>query len=238
MKNLLINLRSVLLWISGLSTFLAGSVFILLTSLFAGEKKLTKTIRLLSKSTLFMIGSRIRITGLENYHPDKHYVIMMNHINFLDQFMFFKVFPGEAKGIEEESHFSWPVYGQLLKRTRQIPINRKNPRRARESLKKAVEILKSNNFSICILPEGTRTRTGDLGSFKKGGFLMAVESGLDILPILQKGSYEIKRKGHWLLKPGRVDCIIEKPISVQGYTRKNLADLMNKTRTVFLKHLK
>ena len=140
--------------------------------------------------------------------------------------------------VEEESHFKWPVYGWVIRRIGQFPINRKSGRKALETLKKAGELIRNRKeYSIMILPEGTRTLTGKLGNFKKGGFLLALEAGLDILPLIQKGSFHFKRKGHWLLRPRKIALIIEKPISISGYTKENIAELMQKTRDLYLQYV-
>jgi 1-acyl-sn-glycerol-3-phosphate acyltransferase len=125
-----------------------------------------------------------------------------------------------------------------MSRVGMIPINRKSGRKALESLKKAGKLIRERDeFSIAVLPEGTRTLNGKLSKFKKGGFLLAIESGLDILPVIQVGSFKIKRKGKKLIKPGRVKLVFESPISVKGYTRKNIDELMNRVRTTFGKYL-
>ena len=74
-----------------------------------------------------------------------------------------------------------------------------------ESLKRAAGWIRSRpGFSFVVLPEGTRTRDGRLGPFKRGGFLLALETGLEILPLVQIGRRRINRKGSRLIRPGRV----------------------------------
>jgi 1-acyl-sn-glycerol-3-phosphate acyltransferase len=103
------------------------------------------------------------------------------------------------------------------------------------SLERAAEIIRRRtDFSIIILPEGTRTRNGELGKFKRGGFLLALATGLDILPIIQEGAYRINRRGSRLIRPGTVRLIITPPLSVSGYSRDNQAALIEKVRSVFL----
>ena len=83
-----------------------------------------------------------------------------------------------------------------------VPIDRKNSPKARESIKQAADLVRNRKeFSIAILPEGTRTLDGKLGPFKRGGFHLALETGLDILPIVQKGGYRIIHKGSLLIHP-------------------------------------
>ena len=163
---------------------------------------------------------------------------MMNHVNLFDGFVFYSRFPGKARAVEEESHFKWFIYGWVVRRMGLIPINRKSGIKAMAALKKAAELIqKRKEFSFAVLPEGTRTRTGKLGNFKKGGFLIAIESGLDILPVIQLGSFNIKQKGNWLIRPGKVELVIEKPISTKGYSKENIDELVQKTRDLFLKYV-
>ena len=178
------------------------------------------------------------MSGRENLVPGRQYVVMMNHVNFFDPLVFYAAFPGIARGVEEESHFRWPVYGGTIRRIGMFPINRKNPDRAVESLRRAAAWIRERpDFSFGILPEGTRTRDGKLGPFKRGGFLLAVETGLDILPIVQSGAFEIARKGSLLIRPGRVDVAIEPAVPVAGYTKENVGELIERVRGVFLERL-
>jgi 1-acyl-sn-glycerol-3-phosphate acyltransferase len=119
-----------------------------------------------------------------------------------------------------------------------IPINRKSGIKAMTALKSAVELIrKKKEFSVAVLPEGTRTITGKLGNFKKGGFLLALEAGLDILPMIQMGSFKIKRKKTRIIRPGKIDLVFEKPIPTTGYSKDNIKELIDKTRNVFLQYV-
>ena len=120
----------------------------------------------------------------------------------------------------------------------QVPVNRRSGARALESLRRAAELIhQKKDYSFMVLPEGTRSRDGKLGPFKKGGFRLALETGLEILPLLQIGAYRINRRGSLFIRPGRVKFIIEKPIPVAGYTKENIAQLMDKVRNVFLQYV-
>ncbi|MCK4763631.1 MAG: 1-acyl-sn-glycerol-3-phosphate acyltransferase [Candidatus Aminicenantes bacterium] len=222
-------------WFFGVTTFILGSFFILITGIFHTGRVFEWMVKSMCRTLVFCVGIRQKTTGLENVDPQKQYILMMNHVNMLDPFLFYTRYPGKVRSVEEESHFKWPLYGWVIRRLGQLPINRKNARRALENLKEAVRQLhKKKDLSIIILPEGTRTKTGKLGEFKKGAFLLAIESGLDILPIIQLGCYKFKRKGSWIIRPGKVELIFEKPIPTTGYSRKTIADLMQKTRELFL----
>lgn len=190
------------------------------------------------RAVVICLGTRVKRTGVENCDAGSQYIVMMNHVNFMDPFLAYGHLPNRARAVEEESHFKWILYGWLVKRIGLIPINRKSGIKAMRALKKAGEVIRTQkHLSIAVLPEGTRTRTGKLGVFKKGGFLLALEAGLDILPMIQIGAGERKTKGRWLLKPGIVELVFEKPIPTAGYTRKTVDELMEKTRNLYLKYV-
>jgi 1-acyl-sn-glycerol-3-phosphate acyltransferase len=225
-------------WVFGLWAFAFGGLAMLLIGLFHTGKVFEWVLKTTCRWVVYCAGMRLKISGVENVDPQKQYILMMNHVNTLDPFTFYARYPGKARGVEEESHFKWPFYGWVIRRIGQIPISRKDARKALTALKKAGELIrKRKDVSIMILPEGTRTLTGKLGDFKKGGFLIALEAGLDILPMIQIGAFDFKRKGSWVIRPGKVRMVIEKPIPTAGYSRKNIDELMARTRDIFLKYV-
>jgi 1-acyl-sn-glycerol-3-phosphate acyltransferase len=232
------NIISAWAWIAGLFSFSLLGIVLLITSFFNTGKFFDTMIKVLCRVVLAACHIRVKRAGLVHIQAQKQYVIMMNHVNMFDPFVLYGYYPGRARGVEEESHFSWPLYGWLQKRIGNIPINRKSGIKAIKSLHRAAAIIREKkDFSLIILPEGTRTVTGKLGPFKKGGFLLALESGLDILPVVQIGSFKIKRKKRWLIRPGRIDLVFEKAISTTEYSRDRIQELMEHVRQVFLKYL-
>ncbi len=230
---------SVIIYILGAIHFLLGSIIILLVGIFTTGWLFEKVVKIFSRLITILAFIRVKAEGVEeNLSPDGKYILMLNHINIFDGFVFNGSFPGKLRGIEEESHMKWPLYGPLMKKIGMIPINRKNARKALESLKRsAVLLIEQKNLSIGVMPEGTRTITGKLGKFKKGGFLLAIESGLDIIPVIQMGSYKIKQKTKWMIRPGKIKIIYEKAISTKDFTRENVNELMDKVRSVMLKYV-
>ena len=238
MKKIKEYILSVAAWFFGLLAFISGSLILLIIGIFHTGRVFEFTIKTLCRWVLFCTGIRLKVTGLKNIDLQKQYIIMMNHVNIMDGFVFYARYPGKARGIEEESHFKWPLYGWVIRRMGQFPVNRKSGRKAMETLKKAAELIRyKKEFSVAVLPEGTRSITGKLGNFKKGGFLLALEAGLDILPIIQMGSFNFKRKGNWMMRPGKVEVVFEKPIVTSGYLKENITDLIQKTRDIFLKYI-
>ncbi|MDD8013417.1 MAG: lysophospholipid acyltransferase family protein [Acidobacteriota bacterium] len=238
MKKAAALARSLLIWGAGWVWFSLGGLCLLLIGIFRAGAFFESWLKGLCRSLVWICGIRVTVSGKENFSPGRQYLLMMNHVNILDAFVFYSSFPGWARGIEEERHFNWPVYGWVIRRMGQIPVNLRSGARALQSLRRAAELIRQKkDYSFMVLPEGTRTRDGKLGPFKKGGFLLALETGLNILPLVQKGAYGINRRGSLLIRPGRIEFVFEKPIATAGYTRENLGELMEKVRSVYLHHV-
>jgi 1-acyl-sn-glycerol-3-phosphate acyltransferase len=238
MRWLFDNVRSTLIWLIALPFFFVCCILIMIVSLFTRGRAFDGTIKACCRIVLFCCGIRIKVRGRENFDPDRQYIVMMNHINFFDPFVFYAGYPGLARGIEEQKHFQWPVYGPVIRRIGQIPVDRQNSRKARESLNRAAALMRERpEFSFLVLPEGTRTLDGRLRAFKRGGFVLAIESGLDILPIVQVGAFRINRKGSKLVRPGRIEYIIEKPVPIAGFVKERHDELVAQVRARMLAHL-
>jgi 1-acyl-sn-glycerol-3-phosphate acyltransferase len=90
--------------------------------------------------------------------------------------------------------------------------------------------------SVMIFPEGTRSSDGNIKSFKKGGFVLAVDSGIPIVPVIMKGTRTIMAKGRLFIKPGPVELNIQKPIETTGYARDSKEALMERVKKVMCEH--
>jgi 1-acyl-sn-glycerol-3-phosphate acyltransferase len=86
-----------------------------------------------------------------------------------------------------------------------------------------------------MFPEGTRTRNGELGPFKKGGFHLALDTQAVIVPFAYRGAREIMSTGRWWAAPGEVRVCFGKPIAPQGYGKDRLDALIADTREAILR---
>jgi 1-acyl-sn-glycerol-3-phosphate acyltransferase len=232
------QLRSLLIWLLVLPVFLLCCLLLFAVALVYQGPRLEPMIKGCCRIILFLCGIRLRIEGRENIIPGRQYIVMMNHVNFFDPLVLYAGLPIWARGVEEESHFHWPAYGPMIRRLGMIPISRKDTPRAMASLKRAAELIRRKmDFSFIVLPEGTRTRDGRLGAFKRGGFFLALETGLDILPLVQVGAARINRRGSRLVRPGELRLIIAPPVSIAGHSKANLGDLIEDVRTGFKRRL-
>ena len=113
-----------------------------------------------------------------------------------------------------------------------VSVDRKGLKGGKKSIDRATRMIKEKGFSFLIFPEGTRSRDGKLQPFKRGGFFLAVNSQVPIFPVSIKGSYTRLPKGSFFAKKGKVGVMFHPPVSVQGFDRNNLSQLIGEVRSV------
>ena len=184
----------------------------------------------LSKGIFWSFNIKRNIIG--EFPTDGPYILMHNHTSFLDLFFLPTVIKGKYTGIVAAKNFKIPIIGSILSRIHAIPIHRFNHTKAINAMKIAEEKLQQG-YHIAIFPEGTRTTTGYLSPFKKGGFHMAINTQTKILPVITQGLYSIKPKTRWTIQPGEATMIIKNPISTTGKTVK---ELLEEVRSIYLQY--
>eukprot|EP00128_Syssomonas_multiformis_P005413 Colp12_sorted_trinity150504_noHs@12996 len=156
----------------------------------------------LARGWLLLAGVELHIEGREAVKTPT--IAMFSHASNLDPTIVMAAGPIVFKWIAKKSLFYVPVFGQLLSLAGHIPIARSNIQKAKESLAHAVSMIHRWGSSICVAPEGTRSKTGQLAPFKKGPFHMAVEVKQPVTPICIIGAYELWPPGQLFVKPGIV----------------------------------
>lgn len=212
-----------------LVTFVLGS-FVILVSFFDSKGNMShKIARLWARSILAVSSIKVTVKGLSNIDPAASYIYMSNHQSNYDIPVLQGYLPIQFRWLAKAELFKIPIFGRGMRGAGYISIDRSNRRAAFKSLKEAAKIIKSG-VSVLIFPEGTRSLDGDIRPFKKGGFVLAVDSGVPIVPVIIHGTRAIMPKGGILIKPGNVILEIQKPISTLNYARKTKEDLMEKVR--------
>lgn len=136
---------------------------------------------------------RLTVVGRENIAPGQAYVLMSNHASFYDIPVVYAAYGGNLRMVAKTELFRIPIFGRAMRESGFIEVDRKNRTQALKSLAIATDLLKEGT-SLWIAPEGTRgsgTNEGALGPFKKGGFRLALEGGLPILPMSLSGTWKI-----------------------------------------------
>ncbi len=189
--------------------------------------------RIWAKCILALSNIKVSVKGLSNLKPGRSYIYMPNHMSNFDIPVLQAYLPVQFRWLAKAELYKIPIFGYAMKRAGYISIDRFNRKSAIESLNKAAKIIR-DGVSIIIFPEGTRSRTNKIQPFKKGGFFLAVDSGVPIIPIIIRGTERIMPKKQMSIKPGNVTLEITRPINSSDYTRKTKDDLMEKVRDIFL----
>jgi 1-acyl-sn-glycerol-3-phosphate acyltransferase len=171
----------------------------------------------------------VNVTGREHIDRKKSYVIISNHQSIYDIFLIYGWLGIDIKWVMKKELAKIPGVGFGSKKVGHIFLDRSNSRVALESLNNAKRLL-VNGTSVVIFPEGTRSKTGIPGNFKKGAFKLAIDLGLPILPISIIGTKNILPTGTIDIRPGKVRMIIHKPIDITGYSEEKIKDLMDEAK--------
>uniref|UniRef100_A0A7N0V7E9 1-acyl-sn-glycerol-3-phosphate acyltransferase n=1 Tax=Kalanchoe fedtschenkoi TaxID=63787 RepID=A0A7N0V7E9_KALFE len=155
---------------------------------------------------------KVQFEGLENLpKPETPAVYVSNHQSFLDIYTLLTL--GRSfKFISKTAIFLIPIIGWAMFLMGTIPLKRMDSRSQLDCLKRCMALVK-NGASVFFFPEGTRSRNGKLGAFKKGAFSIAAKTGVPVVPITLEGTGNIMPAGmETILNSGSVRVIIHKPI--------------------------
>jgi len=225
-------------WLIYLPFLIVNSLFFslvaIILTIIAGQKVANKIVGInWSKSCSFMVPMQVKVTGKENMKKDTSYVIVANHQSMFDIFLLYGWLGIDIRWIMKKELFKVPGIGYASKKVGHIFIDRSNPKCAMQSLNEAKEKLK-NGTSVVIFPEGTRSRTGEVGNFKRGAFKLALELDLPLLPLTIIGTRKILPSYGFDLLPGKVELVIHPPIHNSDNDIGKCRELTRKTRESIL----
>ncbi len=209
-------------------TILAALFTMLLSPIWPNNKISYLPARFWSRSVCALNFVSVKVVGMDKLDPKKSYIFMMNHQSWFDIFTVYGWLPFFFKWVMKSDLRKIPLVGAACESAGHIFINRESPKAAQKSLEKAKAALQ-NGVSVVIFPEGTRTWDGKMGSFKRGGFKIATDLGLPIVPVTLKGCFERMPRNTMNISPGPIEMIVHDPIEVQGKSLQDIPDLMKET---------
>jgi 1-acyl-sn-glycerol-3-phosphate acyltransferase len=174
--------------------------------------------------------SRFVVTGRENFPTDRPYLIMMNHQSMADILFAWMACPVAVRFIAKRILLFVPIVNLTMWIFGMVTIDRSNVKKAMRSLKRAARILKHKQRILLAFPEGTRTKDGTIGPFKKGVFVLAMKAGVPIVPAAIEGAAVfVPRKG-WRPRPVVVRVNVGRPIETQGVADRDRDVLIRQVR--------
>lgn len=187
--------------------------------------------RIWARSLLWISRIRVDVKGWHHIDPGASYIYMANHQSQFDIPVLLAHLRVQFRWLAKVELFRIPIFGLAMRRAGYISIDRSDRESAIESLRAAAIIIR-NGTSVLIFPEGTRSRDGSIHPFKKGGFVLAVDAGVPVVPVVIHGTWGIMPKQKLLITPGRVTLEILPPIDTTGYRRETKDQLLSEVQCV------
>jgi len=231
--------RNLLRWLYFPWTWLVFIPYLAVSTIFWGTMALLTSF--LSRRLSFHCGTiwawllcRVNLTwvtvkGRQHVKKGQSYIIMSNHQSHFDVLAFYGHWGWQFRWVMKQELRKVPGLGYGCAAVGHIFIDRSNRERAIASLKAAKPLL-DGGISVMFFPEGTRSRDGRLREFKKGGFMMALDLELPILPVSICGSRHVLPGKTFKLLPGLIRIQIHEPIDVNRYGHEQRDRLMSDVR--------
>ena len=198
------------------------------------DKYAQKTAYLWAKYTIKTIGIDLEVKGLENI-PDEACVFIGNHTSILDIPIMFYTIDRLVGFVAKKEMLKAPVIGTWLEKAHCIPLDRENPREAIKTINYGVELLKKG-YSLAIFPEGTRSKDGNIGEFKKGSLKLATKAKAPIVPIAINRAYTSFEKDK-KFKPSKIKVTFGNAISTAELTKEEEKTLNEDVRNIIKSYL-
>jgi 1-acyl-sn-glycerol-3-phosphate acyltransferase len=211
------------------STIVYGFICICLSMFFPNVGR--GIARLWNVHLLAMGGVKIKIRGSEKLDKNKRYVFVANHQSALDIPVVYVMVNHGVSFIAKKELFYIPIFGWGMAAVGHIWIDRSNARKARDSIIRAVKHLQKSRVSLVLFPEGTRSSDGTIGDFKSGSFTLALQAGVQAVPVVLHDTRLCLPKSVIMLRPGVIHVDICEPIDV-NQSDISKAELSNKVRNI------
>jgi len=221
LADLFMLVSSLLLWIPEIA--LAGIDRV------AGTRLAAAQIRWWCRWVFRLLGVRVVGVNSERIDPKRHYVILANHRSHLDGPAAIVALPLAFGFLVKRSLTLIPAWGWAIWTANYIPVDRGNPRAARQSLELAAQRV-AGGVNILVFPEGTRSPDGELLPFKKGGVDVALRAGADILPVSIVGSRALLPKGRLYATAGTIQVVVHEPVATAGHSAAQREALLAEVR--------
>lgn len=204
-----------------LSTIVFGAISLVLS---IGDRRGRRTIKIArtwARSLLRIARVRVKVDGLNNIDPRGTYVLVANHLSYMDTPVMLTHVPVDFRFMAKKGLFQIPFLGTHLKHAGHIPVPLEDPRASIRTLSHAAETIREGGTSVLIFPEGGRSDDGVLQPFKEGAAYVAIKAGVPLVPVALIGTREILAMHSATFHAGPVTLRFGQPISTEGLTLRD-----------------
>jgi 1-acyl-sn-glycerol-3-phosphate acyltransferase len=230
MKRFWEAIRSIGLWIASWLHFLIVVPVLIALAAVLDPRKHDWLQRGLCHRIAFFSGAKIVAQKSPGFDGERTSIFMVNHVNLLDPFMLYCAIPQLVRGWELESHFKIPIYGWLMKRFGNVPVPNVRSPKDLKRLWRLTQAAIDSGVSLIIFPEAKRTRDGHLNEFEDGGFRLAQQLGVPIVPVSLVGSFHHLRTEDWILRPTTITVVLHDTIETKGLRKEDVPALKQRVK--------
>src|SRR6266403_5686710 len=230
MKGFWDVLRSAFLWGMSWLHFLIVVPVLIALAVVLDPRKHDYLQRGLCRRIAFFSGAKVVVKESSGFDRARTSFFMVNHVNLFDPFILYCAIPQLVRGWELESHFKIPAYGWLMKRFGNVPVPSVRRPSDLKRMWRLTQDAINRGTSLIIFPEAKRTRDGYVNEFQDGGFRLAQQLGVPIVPVSLVGSFQHHRTGHWMLWPATITVYLHETIETKGLTKEAVPALRDSVR--------
>ena len=207
--------------------------------LLSGSKRdaLNFSVSVFADTASALIGLRLKVNGEQYLWSHRPAVFIFNHQSNVDLVVVSRLLRRDIVGVGKREIRDIPIVGRVLESAGIVLIDRKDTKRAIETMTPLVDAMRVEGKSVALSPEGTRSLTPKLAPFKKGAFHLAMQAGVPIVPIVIHNSGDVQPKGDFLYHPGTVHVDVLPPVDTSAWSVETLEEHVAEMRQKYLEAL-
>jgi 1-acyl-sn-glycerol-3-phosphate acyltransferase len=232
MKRAWLAVRSAILWFLSIVHFFIAAPMLVFLNIFLDMRKHDWLQRDFCRRIAYLSGARVEVRRSPGFDPNRTSFFMVNHVNLFDPFILYCAIPQLVRGWELESHFKIPAYGWLMKRFGNVPVpDVRRPSDLKRMWRLTQDAI-NRGTSLIIFPEAKRSRNGHVDEFQDGGFRVAQQLGIPIVPVSLVGSFRHHRTGRWMLWPATITVYLHDTVDTRGLSKEDVPALRERVRQI------
>lgn len=213
-----------------LSTIFFGALIAAVSLVGGGRVWMDRANRGWARAMLVAAGVRVTVQGVEHLHPSGVQIIAANHQSYFDIWALLAGLPASVRFIAKRELANIPMLSVGMRASGHVLIDRDRARSARETLREASDRMRADQLTLVLFPEGTRSRDGRLGRFRRGSFSLALETRAPLIPAAVDGGQRVYPPGAKRVRPGTITVRLGPAIRPEGAEPADRRTLMRETR--------
>lgn len=189
-----------------------------------------------ARKLLKVSGTQVTVKGIENVPKDRAVLFVANHQSNFDIPILLGNIDRPKAFIAKVELEKFPVINKWMTLMECVFMDRSNIRQSAKAINQGIKNLK-NGYSMVVFPEGTRTYDGIMLEFKPGALKLATKSGAPIVPVTINGSKDIMTKGSNIIRPAKVEIVIDSPIEITDEMKQDTIALSEHVQGIIAKNL-